>query len=275
MISVIIPWKDRPELRQTLADNLAAFEKIPELELLIVNMGGEQQHLLALLDATDCKHLSVKVVHIFTEFFNKSFALNWGINSATQDTVFVLDADVLLSHSALSELYHHVSDTDFANIKSVTESNPQHSHDFHTLCQTRTVLTLPIGQNQHTEILVNQSSLTNHLRTAPGLIMARKQHLLAIEGFDSKMTYWGWEDLDLIVRLKAKLNLQQLLAGQATHLTHDDSSRNLGALNRAQSDHQNFSYCLDKYASGQFLGSLHQDTCNQFEQYVSVHHHSK
>ncbi|KZN37637.1 hypothetical protein N474_05265 [Pseudoalteromonas luteoviolacea CPMOR-2] len=271
MISIIIPWKDRPEISQTLAANLPAFETIPEVELLIVNMGGDQKRLLALLDAVPYQHLTVKVINIFTAFFNKSFALNWGIHSATHDTIFILDADVILNRSTLSELYHHVSDTSFANLESVTESKPQKSSQFHLRCQTRTVLTLPIGSNQHTEILVNQSSLTNDLRTAPGLLMVKKPHLLAIEGFDSKMTYWGWEDLDLIVRLKAMLDLQQTLAGQATHLTHDDSARNLGSLNRAQSDHQNFTYCLDKYAASQFLGSLRKDTGNQFEQYVSVH----
>ncbi|MCF2856400.1 glycosyltransferase family 2 protein [Pseudoalteromonas sp. SMS1] len=273
MISIIIPWKNRPELGQTLIDNLPAFAHMPELELLVVNMGGDQQQLLTLLDTEHCQHLTIKVVHILTTFFNKSFALNWGIHHAAHDTIFVLDADVVLSHTALNELYHQVSDTHFANLESVAESLPQNSSNFYQQCQTRTVLTLPIGTQQPIEVLVNQSSLSNDLRAAPGLLMAKKQHLLAIEGFDSKMTYWGWEDLDLVVRLKAKLNLTQTLTGNATHLTHDDSTRNLGNLNRTQSDHKNFTYCLEKYASAQFLGSLYKDTCNQFEQYVSVHQH--
>ncbi|WP_196763613.1 glycosyltransferase [Pseudoalteromonas luteoviolacea] len=274
MISVIIPWKDRHELGQTLEQNLPALEQIPKLEILIVNMGGDQQHLQELLNAVDCKGITVRVVHIFTQFFNKSFALNWGIYHARAETIFVLDADVILSETTLSELYSLVSETSFANLHSVSESKPQSVTQFQQLCQTRTVLTLPIGQGKHTEILVNQSTLNNDQRTAPGLVMVKKQHILDVAGFDSKMTYWGWEDLDLIVRLKAKLMLEQSLAGCATHLTHDDTTRNLGEFSKAQSDHQNFSYCLDKYANAHFSGSFLQDTCNQFEQYVSVHQHS-
>ncbi|KZN36759.1 hypothetical protein N480_15935 [Pseudoalteromonas luteoviolacea S2607] len=273
VISVIIPWKDRQELGQTLVQNLPALEQIPKLEILIVNMGGDQQRLQELLNGVDCKGITVRIVHIFTQFFNKSFALNWGIYHARAETIFVLDADVILSETTLSELYSLVTETSFANLHSVSESKPQSVTQFQQLCQTRTVLTLPIGQNKHTEILVNQSSLNNDQRTAPGLVMVKKQHVLDVAGFDSKMNFWGWEDLDLIVRLKAKLMLEQSLAGCATHLTHDDSARNLGELSKSQSDHQNFSYCLDKYANGHFSGSFLQDTSNKFEQYVSVHQH--
>src|SRR5688572_11604571 len=92
-VSVLIPWSDRPELSVTLAQNATVFHRL-DAEVLVCNCGGNGSSLARMVSEIGNPHLSV--VDCGSPVFNKSRAINFGAAAATRETLFVLDADILL-----------------------------------------------------------------------------------------------------------------------------------------------------------------------------------
>jgi hypothetical protein len=93
----------------------------------------------------------------------------------------------------------------------------------------------------------------------PGLVILRKQDFRAIGGMNSKLQGWGYEDLDLHLRLNAVRGITLKPVGRATHLTHGDDKRSLTGTNKAASHKLNIAICYDNYARGDFMGTYAAD----------------
>jgi glycosyltransferase involved in cell wall biosynthesis len=59
-----------------------------------------------------------------------------------------------------------------------------------------------------------------------GVVFASKRHLLDVSGYNERLTFYGYEDEDLVARLRAGgLVALPLDLGTVHHLPHDDESR--------------------------------------------------
>ncbi len=95
--SVIIPWKQRPELATSLAFNAGVFARHAR-EVIIVNCGGVPAQLRELL--APHARCGVRQVVLPAPMFNRSLANNVGVFCSSGRYLFFLDADILITSEA-------------------------------------------------------------------------------------------------------------------------------------------------------------------------------
>ena len=262
-LSVLIPWYRRDELRLTLAAN-APFFRAHAAEVLILNCGGDSAHVHHLIAASEVA--GVRQLDISAPRFNKSLALNIGISHSKADTVLTLDTDIVLLDDALAHARASLDDRSFVTIEWVHESQPAPSAgnplavagNFGAALVNTVILefTFPDGTTIHYQ--ASRRNAFGNLRAGPGILLAKKHDLLEVQGYNSNLETWGWEDDDILVRLQYALRLRRVQAGSALHLTHGDDRR---VLHKAggRSDQLNFLKCCRNYDQGLILGTYGAD----------------
>lgn len=262
-LSVLIPWYQRDELRLTLAAN-APFFRAQAAEVLILNCGGDSACLHGLIAASEVA--GVRQLDISAARFNKSLALNVGIFHSQATTVLTLDTDIVLLDHALAEAKPSPDDPSFVTIEWVHESQPAASAgnpiavagNFGAALVNTVLLelTFPDGTTIHYQ--ASRRNAFGNLRAGPGILLANKNDLVAVQGYNSNLETWGWEDDDILVRLQYALRLRRVQTGAALHLTHGDDRR---VLHKAggRSDQLNFLKCCRNYDQGLILGTYGAD----------------
>jgi hypothetical protein len=118
---------------------------------------------------------------------------------------------------------------------------------------------LVLADGRRATIETNRFRLADRSRSAPGLVLLRRADFLAVGGMSSDLVGWGWEDIDLLVRLQLGLGLRQRLAGEVTHLSHDDQRRDTRGKQRTETEADNYRRCLARYMAGRLIGSYRAD----------------
>jgi glycosyltransferase involved in cell wall biosynthesis len=253
-LSIVIPWCNRSELGSTLRRNAEAFQSL-DAEVLIVNCGGDAQALEPLVRASDLP--CPRLLHVRQGRFNKCLALNIGTVFSQGPRLLFLDADIVITPAVLAGLVDRTDERAFATIQWVVDSDATtRPSDLAEFIQ-RMELAWTDGERMSFEFFRSRGA--DHARGGPGLICALKEHLLAVDGMNSRLTSWGWEDLDLIVRLQAVHKIDRVLFGEALHLAHDDTCRSLTGTTRHESTQRNMSICYGNYGRRHFLGTLRHD----------------
>lgn len=263
--SVLIPWCDRDEIADTLAQNTSLFLK-HSVEVLVLNCGGNTERLQQLLSLSQIPFL--RQIEIPRMRFNKSLALNIGVLLSRSSRVFVLDADIVLKSDVLGMADILLEQSAFVTLQKIRESKPDRKWlpcpsrednvgisgiernyyvDFHWKDGTKTRLT------------TNRENVLEGSRAAPGILLVKREYLLEIEGYNSELEYWGWEDCDVQLRLKHVLSLQHIERGVAVHLSHGDERRVLHDRGRAQSHLTNLSILCSLYSKECFRGTYSAD----------------
>jgi glycosyltransferase involved in cell wall biosynthesis len=258
-LSIIIPWCDRPELATTLRENCAELHK-PGLEVLVVNCGGDRSVLGPALAQSGLP--SLRLVSVPHGKFNKSLALNMGAHHAAGTVLFFLDADILLPQGTLTVIRSALYERSFVTVERVIESEPTGHGEGSYLQEIAYKLDLTLVTGRTVTLETNRVRFTDGSRGAPGLILLRRSDFLGVNGMNSELEAWGWEDLDLVARLELGAELRRLKAGAVTHLTHGDSARVTGEAGRGASERLNFARCLANYLAGNVFGTYREDLAN-------------
>jgi glycosyltransferase involved in cell wall biosynthesis len=262
-LSIVIPWFNRTELGRTLRQNTDAFE-CQDAEVLVINCGGDPRALERLVD--DSSLDALRIIEIPSEPFNKCLALNIGASLARAPRMLFLDTDIVISDAVLAGMVQRTDARTFATIEWVIDSNST-SRPTELARSTQTVeLVWNNGQRMSFEFF--RSRTTDQARGGPGLICVWKEHFLTVEGMDSRLARWGWEDLDLIIRLQAMTGARRVPFGDAIHLAHDDASRNLSGTTRQASLQRNMALCYANYERRQFLGTFARDVAAHKERVI-------
>lgn len=254
-VSVVIPWSARPELGITLPVNAALFAK-HSAEVIVVNCGGSTETLDPLLHAPGLD--TVRCVTLPGAPFNRSLAKNIGISCCTGDIVFFLDADILLESDVFRDMPALAKHRRVQKIRTVRESRPSHDPTLGYLDEQ--IVTHDIrfknGGRAKLEFIVRGDGS----RCGSGLLMVEKCHAVAVNGFNSELEGWGFEDIDFQLRLQAVLALQLVSAGDVVHLSHGDEQRGLAeGQSRDLEIRRNMSQCYGNYSRGNFQGSYSRD----------------
>lgn len=229
MISVIIPWSDRPDLVEALRENLSWMTAPPVGEVIVVCCGGNLQELRSLL-APDFDF--VKVEHVRSTVFNKGLALNMGAHRSKGDRLLFLDVDVILAPDWAAQAARLTEDEGLVFLGRVEESSDE--------------------PQDWDECFAPDGS-----RLAPGIVMLRRKDFLAVEGMNSALSGWGYEDIDLFHRMQAK-QVPFSLLGWGVHLSHRDTTRQF-ADEKLQNQERNASDCQARYARKNYQGTLQED----------------
>ncbi len=261
-LTVIIPWFRRPEVHETLRHNIPILADM-HAEIIVVNCGADPRELTLLLDQVVGP---ITQIDVPAPRFNKSLSLNIGIHCARHDLLLLLDSDVFLTASIAhlaAECRHH---NRFATFNAVVEhpARPVPSFcDHHSFLRTLVLessSTFVWADGTVTKVRRSYSDVRNGSRFGPGLLLVKKQHLLDIGGFRSDFEGWGFEDVDVHVRLQRGLGLDPVYApDEVLHLTHDDDKRDGAGQAKAASARDNFLLACQSYARNDFLGTYQAD----------------
>lgn len=260
MLSIIVSWRDRIELAQALPTMLAVSDAVGG-DVTVVNFSGTP----ALLDAQLCGLSDrVRVVEVAgQQYFNKAAAQNVGAASTRHDVMFFCDCDILLDRDSVAALARsvHASRSHFGTLAGVRESELNSRGAGH-VTSFGYELNIKTADGRHLRIVDNEEDATDGTRQAPGLLLVRREHFEAIEGYNSRLHGWGWEDQDMISRLTLGAGLTRLNEGRAIHISHDDTAR-IGfyppVASRWESRDRMFRTALANYDRADFSGTYSRD----------------
>lgn len=251
MLTIVIPWCDRPAIGHTLRLNQPV---IGEYEIIVVNVGGDREALMHAVDAADLA--DVRVVHLTGIPFNKSLALNVGIHLASQNACLMLDADIRLCEYDVAAALAIIADGAFLTLDRVVAEQDQVGLGRSGLAAIRHLVALDFIDGRSIEVETAALFNDGNARSGPGILLAQTARLREIGGYNSAFVGWGWEDIDVIVRLQ-HLGLLRQAHGLGWHLA--DEAVGPSHSTKRDSDMRNRAMALRNYAAGDFLGTLQRD----------------
>jgi hypothetical protein len=268
--SILIPWSNRPEVETTLRENAGWF-RANQAEVLVLNCGGDSGQLCELLRNSRCA--GIRQIDIPKSGFNKCLALNIGIHSSLARRLFVLDADVILKSDILAEALPILKSNAFVTVGRVYESNLQPlaaesigeltkclaTDSFVTSIVSASIATLSFRDGTNVSVPTVRRHAMDGSRAGCGLLLAMKEHFIAVGGYNSALEYWGWEDNDIRLRLRRVLSLSDMELGEALHISHGDAARSLDGRSPMQTNAANFYSACGYYSRGDFSGTYCQD----------------
>ncbi|WP_430409963.1 galactosyltransferase-related protein [Kordia sp.] len=256
-VSIIIPWSNRPDLAQSLEKNHDTFN-FDHIEIIIVNFGGNIAEINTIVTASALKN--IKIIHIESEVFNKSKAINIGAYHAKNETLFILDCDIVLNDAINTITADLKDENSFLTLQKTTESNRSSKKIIEGEIKE---IAYYIGfKNQKgKEVIVetNRMFLGENARSCPGLVILSKSNFIKIGGMNSDLVGWGWEDIDFVYRLEYH-EIKRIKKGNCIHLSHSDNKRYLIQEDKATNEDLNFKKALANYLIGHFLGTYEEDT---------------
>src|SRR5690349_14651894 len=122
MLSIIITWRNRPEIEPAFPSFIEAAERVGG-SIHIVNFGGDRAQLAGQLGDQASK---VDLVHVDdAPWFNKAQANNIGAARASGDLLFFCDCDIILNEE-VDALFSRVESGEetFGTVAGVRESRP-------------------------------------------------------------------------------------------------------------------------------------------------------
>jgi predicted glycosyltransferase involved in capsule biosynthesis len=250
LTSIIITWKDRPDIRLALQANASVFAN-SKLEIIIVNCGG---NIRILKDAIRGLPFNIILISTRLRTFNKCYAQNIGVSQSTGRLLLFLDADVIIENDFIDRIPQVLRKDQFLTLAAIRESQDLSktiTSEFEVAFHTE----LRVPGYGHLRVETNRARPLAGIRSAPGIIAMRREHFIAIGGANSRLSGWGWEDLDVIVRLQFTLKLKRIQAGIGRHLSHPNSVRILNNNSRTNSELKNFLACIANYTTGSFQGT--------------------
>jgi hypothetical protein len=227
-VCVVIPWRDRPELASTLVSNAGVFRE-HALTVTIVNCGGSPDDLRALVRGSGVEAL---LVHLASETYNGALARNLGVHHSSSDYLFMLDADSCIPGDTAITILSRLNRGTVMTIDAVYESTSRARGllpDDGCLKELVGINALKLVWDDGRQVTVQgyQSLVGCEKRSGAGLTIAGRAELMKIDGYNSQLGGWGFEDLDVLIRLQRVLDLKHEPIGDAVHLSHDDSKRSL------------------------------------------------
>lgn len=260
MLSIIVSWRDRVELGRALPGLLASAEATGG-DLTVVCYGGDRDLLAEQLGASASR---VRVVDSGPRrYFHKARAQNLGAAHTSQPHLFFCDCDILLEAPVLEVLLDRLraEEGTFATLAGVRESERNARAAGH-VTRFGYELRLRTADGRELSIIDHEEDADDGTRQAPGLLLVRRRDFLAVDGYNSHLHGWGWEDQDMIARLTLGAGLRRIEAGHAIHLSHDDEAR-IGAYppvkDRWESRDRMFRAALANYDRGDFQGTYTRD----------------
>jgi len=255
-VSVIIPWCNRPELSISLSENMPSFRRA-HAEVIVVNCGGDLKILRHLLRTFWIQ--GMRLVNVSHRRFNKSLALNAGFLVSQGSIVQFLDADIILGRSYFNEALTQLPRKAYVTLARVQErgSKPraQLRSGISELAHSITI----VRRDRSAQVETNRVRYGDCSRSAPGIVMFRRESFLCVDGMNSDLQGWGFEDIDFLVRLQLATGRPPAQAGCGYHISHDDRHRTFTGKTPQHSESSNSARCLYNYQHGHFMGTYQDD----------------
>jgi hypothetical protein len=254
-VTVLIPWCNRDEVIRTLSANSAWLRQFCE-KVVLVNCAGSSEWLRENL--MPLTNLRTVVLEVPTNAFNKSLAINLGLTLVQSDLVLILDADIIIENF-FPRATHLCEGGAAVTLKEVRESD-QFAGLESELSELSMSLRMKSRNSKKASVNTSRFDFLRGSRSAPAILLALRKCLFEVNGLNSQLLGWGWEDIDLLLRLQMKCGLRHRQTGRGVHITHSDRVRYFGPFScRTESQEHNSQLCIARYQIGDFDGSLRRD----------------
>lgn len=259
MISIVVSWCDRVELRLALPGLIASAQALGG-DVTVVNYGGTPD----LLEAQVAGFTSdLRIVDVPPQtYFNKARAQNLGAAHTSHPLLFFCDCDILIEPDTLAGLVDRVDGAPghFATLAGVTETETNARGGGHVTCFGYELL-IRTADGRELRIVDNEEDAEDGTRQAPGLLVVHRSDFLAVDGYNSQLHGWGWEDQDMIARLTLGGGCTRIIDGHVLHVSHDDEARvaRYPISDRWESRDKMFRQALANYDDANFRGTYPAD----------------
>jgi predicted glycosyltransferase involved in capsule biosynthesis len=253
-VSILIPWCNRPEIAQALPKN-AEWLASSGAEVILMSSAGDVSRLRELIKP--CGYPGVRLLHVEgVQHFNKPECLNLGAFFSRADWLLTLDADIILVNDFLENGLQVIADHQrFATVKEVAELGPDirlNPSDPHGSVLKRTITTQLTHENGRAASV--EYSVDKHgTRSGVGLVLVNREHFIGVQGLNSNLRGWGYEDFDFQIRLQLALGLERASLGRAQHVTHPSTPT--GTVSHAR----NIALAWQNYSEGKLDGTFDGD----------------
>ncbi|HWZ21357.1 MAG TPA: galactosyltransferase-related protein, partial [Cytophagaceae bacterium] len=183
------------------------------------------------------------------------------VSFSKKEFLFFCDADILLNRECFDLFNDSCLNNHAFYIENVIEK--EHVFEKSKFKKSRNYeMKFELNDGRIIIIPLNKVNYDQNSVRGCGLIFVNKLHFISINGFNSNLTTWGWEDIDFMTRLMLKENIMIKGIGTAIHLTHSNINRNLKGLSKTESEENNFQKCLNNYHMGNYDGTYITDIIN-------------
>lgn len=259
-LTTIIPWCNRLELERTLRDNGPLLEAMRS-QVVVVNCGGDAELLQRLVASSGvaARRIDVPVK------FNRSLAINIGIGCAEPGALLILDADILLTSTLRPYAECCVERRCFGILAGMTSLPPQRPlftpppGSFLRKVVTSVRESYHWADNRVSDVVLGRTDCASDFRTACGIILVVSDEMKAIGGYRSDFHGWGWEDIDVQVRLLRHGVASMLVHEEIRHLEHGNDVRDLNGTKLHESAAANRRRAWRAYCAGDLHGTYLAD----------------
>jgi hypothetical protein len=244
-LTVVVPWRDRPEFAQTLAANCEVLP--PDTQWIVVNGGGDK----AALEAMVAGH-RITVVHLPLRRWAKGPVQNVGASFADSKRLFLLDCDIIVEADGWSEMQSALEAHTVVTMAKVFDDSLDIFPDADEVVN-QVELTI-----QSRQIVMNRSRYwpAEGARNGPGVALLHTHDFRRAGGLVGSLPRGlGFLDVDLLIRLDIS-GVTRREAGFGRHIDLDATTRSSA---RVSGDRTNYGVCLARYHAGQFHGTYDAD----------------
>lgn len=181
--SIIYAYRNREINRIKISMESLALQKAKNFEVIFIDYGSDSEisdYLKMLLSSYN--FVNYHYLPVSHKLWNKSKALNFGINKAKGDFVFIADVDIVFSPDAVEVLSNQTS-LDVFSLFTMGYLDEKESNKLTTGFEFKDLKPERFG-------VVN------------GMILTTKESLFKVKGFDEFFHFYGSEDVDLYSRLE-------------------------------------------------------------------------
>ncbi|KFE66362.1 glycosyltransferase [Hyalangium minutum] len=222
-VSIIVPFKDKPELLETLVTSFVKYTRYPNVELLLISNNSTKPETFALLETlTDPRIRKLTWDHPF----NYSAINNFGVEQATGELLLFLNNDIeVIEEGWLEELIGQAQRPEVGLVGArllFPDGTLQHAgvvvglggYAGHPFTQLAPTASTPMGRADWTR---------NYLAVTGACVMMRRTIFEQLEGFDECFIVCG-SDVELGLRA-VEHGLRVVYTPHATLIHHESATR--------------------------------------------------
>lgn len=182
MITIVYAYRNRELTRIKASLDSLQIQNVKNFKVVFVDYGSEKELALSIKNLVESySFANYFYIHASTLLWNKSKALNYGINKVSTEYVFIADVDLIFSPDTIT-YFEKIIHPDKINLFKLGYLDKQNSLQ----------LTKPYKFEE-----LNPK----HYGTINGMVLTSKKALEKVQGYDTFFHFYGAEDVDLYSRL--------------------------------------------------------------------------
>jgi len=194
IVSVLIPVRDRYDYRIINLLNSLKFQTYPKelIEIILLDCGSDKSFVPKFNEIRD--RFQIKGIQLESHGWNKSYALNRGIESTSGKYILVSDVDMIFEKNYIAACIEIITSNSLQALYCCSMDSPEGSI---------------VGEIDLAKDYNELKKACSPRVGAPGfpygvgILFAPKELVLRVNGYDEFYKLWGFEDIDIVRRLQA------------------------------------------------------------------------